>query len=273
MTARFKTIIAWDVTFLVAFAAWTVRYQMKTIALTLVIGIIGTLLIFATEFVYSYRKAGAFKIGPVRLWLKAHIVGGIGGPLVILWHTGLNFHGFAGLLALLTAVVLASGLTGRYIYRNIPRSIKGQALSLTELQEAMTDIEDQLREQLVKTPEAAELMAGITSKFGRLGSPEEGTSARSGFGLWTRMAIDWNLGRLRTTWLLAKKYPVEHQLLKVLEKLEFRRLMLKRRMRTLDVSKAMLAKWKVAHVPLTLALFVGVMIHVSSILYYGKVWP
>jgi len=273
MTGRFKTIIAWDVTFLIIFAVWTVRYQMKTIAFTLVIGIVGTLLIFATEFLYSYRKAGTFKFGPVRIWLKVHIVGGIGGPLVILWHTGLNFHGFAGLLALLTAVVLASGLTGRYIYRNIPRSIKGQALTLTELKDSMADIESQLSELLDKTPEAGELMARITSKFGRLGRVESETGNKTGFGLWARLAIDWNFGRLRTTWLLAKKYPVEHQLLKVLEKLEFRRLILKRRMRTLENSKALLAKWKVAHIPLTLALFVGVMIHVSSILYYGKVWP
>ena len=87
MTAQIKTFLACSTSLLLVIAAWTLQYQMKPIAGVLKIGIVGTLLIFSAEFFYSWRKRKHFKIGSIRNWLRAHIVVGITGPLVILMHS------------------------------------------------------------------------------------------------------------------------------------------------------------------------------------------
>ena len=162
MTARFKQTFAWLTFSLLIFAVWTIKYQIETIIFALVLGIIGTLIMFATEFGYSFRKSGRIKIGPVKTWLRVHVALGIAGPIVILVHTRLNFYGFAGGLAALTLTVFCSGIVGRYIYRRVARDAR---------------------------------------------------------------------------------------------------------------AKPLLAKWRMLHIPLTMTLFLGIMIHVSSVLYFGRVLP
>ena len=162
MTARFKQTFAWITSSLLIFTVWTIRYQIETIVFALALGIIGTLLMFATEFGYSYRKSGLIKIGRVETWLRVHVALGIAGPVVILVHTRLNFYGFAGALAALTLTVFCSGIVGRYIYKRVSRDAR---------------------------------------------------------------------------------------------------------------SKPLLAKWRKLHIPLTMTLFLGIMIHVSSVLYFGRVLP
>ncbi len=90
------------------------------------LGIIGTGLMLATEFLYSVRKRTQWLnwAGPVRHWLSFHIFTGLVGPAMALMHTGLQFRGFAGIVTLLTLVVVLSGFVGRYFYRNAPHLLR-----------------------------------------------------------------------------------------------------------------------------------------------------
>jgi hypothetical protein len=88
------------------------------------LGIIGTLLMLMTETVYSVRKRTRLlnRYGAVRGWLSFHIVTGLVGPFLVLMHTGLAFRGLAGFTLLMTGVVVASGIIGRYLYTRLNRS-------------------------------------------------------------------------------------------------------------------------------------------------------
>jgi len=263
---------------LLVFAIWTIRNQMKTVIFALVLGIIGTVAIFFLEFGYTYRKAGRFQFGRLKNWLRVHILIGMTGPLIIVIHTRLNFHGFAGWLALWMAVVVASGFVGRYIFRQIPRSIKGRELTLVELGEVMREIERRLDELLTESPHAERLVKALRAEFADFYEAFPVEFAGNGDapkGLWAlaTSTVRWHIGRLRMRRMLAGSHPDEHWLLKTLEGLEFERLALARRVRFLGTSKTLLARWRILHIPLTLTLFVGILIHVGSILYYGKVLP
>ena len=71
---------------------------------------------------------------PVRLWLsshgdyehgdraKVHAQAAQDGYLVVL-HAGWKFNGLAGVLTLVTIVVVISGVIGRYIYTAVPRTL------------------------------------------------------------------------------------------------------------------------------------------------------
>jgi hypothetical protein len=86
------------------------------------IGVIGFLLMLATETLYSVRKRLAdARWGSMASWLRLHIVMGLVGPYMVLLHTSWKFNGLAGLLTLVTFVVVTSGVVGRYLYTRMPR--------------------------------------------------------------------------------------------------------------------------------------------------------
>ncbi len=91
-----------------------------------VIGIIGFLLMLATETLYSLRKRSRLaRWGSMSSWLQFHIFTGIVGPFMVLLHTSWKFNGLAGVTTLLTGVIVLSGFIGRYIYTRIPRTADG----------------------------------------------------------------------------------------------------------------------------------------------------
>jgi cytochrome b561 len=88
------------------------------------IGIAGFILMLLTATLYSVRKLRtAARWGSMAAWLRFHMVTGLVGPYLVLLHTAMRFRGLAGLAMLLTAVVVASGLIGRYLYTAVPRDV------------------------------------------------------------------------------------------------------------------------------------------------------
>src|SRR5512141_2547271 len=98
------------------------------------LGIIGFTLMLLTETLYSLRKRAMRRPrGSMRTWLRLHIVMGIVGPYLVLLHAAWSFNGLAGALTVLTAVVVASGFIGRYIYTAVPRTADGAVIEAQEL--------------------------------------------------------------------------------------------------------------------------------------------
>jgi len=150
-------------------------------------------------------------------------------------------------------------------------------MTLAELTDVFKEIERRLDELLEKNPRAAELVKTLRAQFGEFAAPRAALGADDGrspgLSLYITSTIDWSIGRLKVRRLLARQHPEEHALMEKLKGLEFERLALERRVRLLGTSKKLFSKWKVLHVPLTMALFVGILIHVGGILYYGRVLP
>jgi hypothetical protein len=97
------------------------------------LGIVGFLLMLMTEILYSLRKRSQLaRWGRMSDWLKFHIFTGLVGPFMVLLHTSWKFNGLAGLVTLLTIVIVASGFIGRYIYTRIPRTLDGAELETPE---------------------------------------------------------------------------------------------------------------------------------------------
>jgi hypothetical protein len=105
------------------------------------IGIVGFTLMLLTETLYSLRKRALGRArGSMRTWLRAHIVMGICGPYLVLLHTAWEFNGLAGALTLMTAIVVASGFIGRYIYTAVPRTNEGAVLEAQELNDQLAEL-------------------------------------------------------------------------------------------------------------------------------------
>ena len=86
------------------------------------IGVAGFALMLLAAVLYPLRKARAdARWGSAAIWLRAHMVMGLVGPAMVFLHTGLKFSGLAGVAMVLTVVVAASGVVGRYLYTRSPR--------------------------------------------------------------------------------------------------------------------------------------------------------
>jgi cytochrome b561 len=86
------------------------------------IGVAGFVFMLMTETLYSIRKRlTVARWGSMAAWLRSHVVMGLVGPYMVFLHAAMRFQGLAGVLMLLTGVVVASGLVGRYLYTRVAR--------------------------------------------------------------------------------------------------------------------------------------------------------
>lgn len=110
------------------------------------IGIIGFLLMLMTEILYTLRKhSRSAQWGRMSSWLNFHIFTGIVGPYMVLLHTAWAFKGLAGIVTLMTVIVVASGFIGRYIYTSIPRSADGIEAESDAIEQEIEHIKNEIK--------------------------------------------------------------------------------------------------------------------------------
>ena len=231
------------------------------------LGILGTLLMLATETGYSLRKRTPWLrwTGPVRYWLSAHIFTGIVGPFMVLMHTAFEFRGLAGLTAGLTALVVASGFLGRYLYTAIPRSLAGVETSTTDLANLIRQTQQRLTELARQHSPAVQALVAAES---RATGPARADWAQVALRSWDTASY-----RRRVRASVRRVQTVERVALGEVERLLLERHTRERQLQTVNAARRMLSVWHTVHVPLGVALFASVAIHVAATLYFGAAAP
>jgi len=220
-------------------------------------GILGFILMLMTEVLYTVRKhMNNARWGRMASWLEFHIFTGLVGPYLVLLHTSWKFNGLAGVLSLLTLMIVVSGFIGRYIYTAVPRTVDGVELSLAEMNDQIHRVEDSLAALQLEPGEKP--IAAITPAFagpvglvlGRLGWEIQ-------VGLAQRRAQRGLIGVAR-----------EHA--RALQSLVRQRERLKRQMASIATARRLLAVWHAIHIPLGLTLFAMAFVHVIGAIYYAS---
>ena len=100
------------------------------------LGLLGSTMM-VLMLLYSVRKrVGAFRrLGPLSRWLNAHIFLGVVGPLLVVLHSSFKVQGLVALSFWSMIVVASSGVLGRYLYLQIPRTRAGEVLARRGLDE------------------------------------------------------------------------------------------------------------------------------------------
>jgi hypothetical protein len=112
------------------------------------LGFLG-LAMFLTIFLYPLRKHWAWlsRQGSSKHWLDIHVLLGTSAPFIIAFHSSFKFRGFAGVAFWFMLAVTISGIIGRYLYAQIPRSLNTAELSLRELQDQQIQLAQNLQYQ------------------------------------------------------------------------------------------------------------------------------
>lgn len=216
------------------------------------LGIIGTLLMLMTETLYSIRKRTRLLngAGPVRWWLSFHIVTGIVGPFLVLMHTGLQFRGLAGVTMVLTVLMVISGFIGRYLYTALQRN---RSTTLSQQQTVTIEIET-LQQQL------ARFEADQPARLRLLAAEWSPRYAESRFGRWRYRRRLWReFGHVERE---------ATDLRRAISHLQRKYAALDRRLLTNEQTRRYFRLWHTLHVPLGLALFTSIALHIAAAIYF-----
>ncbi len=232
------------------------------------IGIFGSLMMVVL-LLYSLRKRTRFmqKAGNIRYWLNYHIWLGVTGPTLVLFHTAFKFGGIVSISFWSMVAVVLSGVIGRYIYLQIPRSLSGHELSARDLADMDRDLQLQLAEIHGMDERTLAEIQNVTSP--ERASSKEGLAS---IGRW--IGDDLKLrGKLRSVRRkLRAAGTVSSMDIHILVKLAKERAKLRRRMAFLSQAQKLLHHWHVFHKPFALVMLVIMVVHVVVTVLFGNRW-
>jgi hypothetical protein len=129
------------------------------------LGVLGTLLFFVI-FLYALRKVIPWlgRIGTAKHWMDFHVIAGVTAPFVIAFHASFKFQGIAGFAFWIMVSVAVSGVIGRYLYAQIPRSLNAAELSLNELRMSESELTEALFGQSIYSAEQLTRVLNVPSR-------------------------------------------------------------------------------------------------------------
>ncbi len=201
------------------------------------LGIYGTALIVIGLFLYSARKRFKMfsRVGVLKYWLEFHIFLTTLGSVMVLFHTSFKFGGIVSVGFWSLVIVWVSGVIGRFLYLQIPRTIEGRELNLQEVK----DLKEELNLEL-------------KNRYG-INFSEIKTSSFSQIKL---KLISKNISK--------KDYNKGKQLIRDERKIT-------RQIGRLSLMQNLFRYWHVAHLPFALIMLIIMVIHVIVVLYYADI--
>jgi len=231
-------------------------------------GIIGTLMMIVGVSVYMIRKRYRkfFNIGYLKHWLEFHIFLCSVGPVLVLYHTAFKFGGIVSVSFWSMVLVVLSGVVGRFIYLQIPRTIQGQEISVNEL--------NSIKEKLaIKVRSVLSEDSSTLSEFEKISSADRYKSFNllTAAGFFVRDYFDikrvMRLLKMRIK-LLGVGKSESNELIKA-AKFE---IVIARRIALLRTSQKLFHWWHIFHLPFAITMFVIMVIHVAVTIIFGYKW-
>jgi hypothetical protein len=209
---------------------------------------------------YSLRKRvrSFHRLGSLSRWLDVHIFLGIVGPSLVVLHSAFKVGGLVALSFWSMVAVALSGILGRYLYLQIPRTRAGEEIALGELEAADRALSDRLARDY-------RLNERLLKRLEELSAPAAGRGWRA---LADILIGDRVLSRrvrafLRTCPNLPG--PMRAEFERVLrDKAHLRRKILLR-----SRVQAVFHYWHVVHKPFAVVMYVFMVVHIGVALITG----
>lgn len=213
------------------------------------IGIAGSLSMILGIVLYMARKRMRYlaRFGLLKHWLEFHIFLCTLGPILVLFHTSFKFGGIVAVSFWSMVAVFISGIIGRFIYIQIPRTIEGREMTLSEVRGRKTD-----------------LRAVMTAQYGM-----DEDSARQIMESAARQKGERSVSIIKT---ILKKQGMPPVKKREILRLVRRELSLNRRIDRLVLMQKLFRYWHVAHLPFALVMLIIMVIHVAVTIVFGYRW-
>jgi hypothetical protein len=230
------------------------------------LGIIGSLLIIIGVASYMIRKRlhSLSRMGLLKHWLEFHIFLCTLGPILILYHTSFKFGGLVAISFWSMVAVFLSGIIGRFIYIQIPRTIEGRELSLKEVRELKTDIAVFVKNTYNLDEESFNILSDSIKKKVEL-------YHKNVFVRYIRKYLDDRRTLHAVKTLLNRDKLPKSENKKILA-LVNDDIMLNRKIERLETMQNLFEYWHVAHFPFAIVMLIIMIIHVAVTIVFGYRW-
>lgn len=240
------------------------------------LGIIGGVLMLSL-LLYPLRKRLRFlhRLGSTRGWFRMHMILGLVGPLLILYHCNFQLGSFNSRVAFYSMLLVAgSGIVGRHFYAAIHKGLYGRKTSLNELQ-------TELAESLEKSHGLASLMPKLVARLHRLSSELQGDQITRSLGIgrslhWTcthhfvRLSLVWTARReLRVAAIVSDIVARDRDRLARATSRYIRDYTgLMGRVAQFTFYERLFALWHVLHLPIFYMMVLSALVHVLAVHMY-----
>ena len=231
-------------------------------------GFIGTTLILL-NYLYSVRKRYEFneRLGSLRYWMELHMFVGFVGPILIVYHSTLKFHGLIATICFFAmATVVITGIIGRYIHTKIPHKLNGIEMTLNEVRE----LDDQITQQIGKYFKEPDLILN----YCQLPMEKEKFENRSVIKLiWMMIRCDvLTIAQRKKMRMQIMALPVNDEVRQTLQHAVKTKILLIRQMALFDTLNKLLKSWRFLHKKLAWVFFITLVIHVGLTVVFGFTW-
>lgn len=202
---------------------------------------------------YSARKRIPLlrRAGTLASWLDFHIWCGVTGPLLIVLHSALKIGGLIAIAFWSMVAVALSGILGRFLYAQIPRTAAGDQLSLDEARRLASDLEQRVRADA----------AGVADDLGR--SAAAG-GERSGFlAALAALALEPMRARARFAHFRRAHPGLPRPLLRRLRRATLESALLERRIALWRKIHELFHYWHVFHKPFAILMYLFAAVHIG----------
>lgn len=223
-------------------------------------GIAGTLLILTNLLYLARRRFAAWQMGSMRWWLDLHVFSGLGGALLVLFHSAFQVR---TPIAMVTSgslvLVVLTGVVGRFLYALAPRPAAARTRTVYEAMDSLAPgVADRIREALAALPRHR-LGAGASLGAALAAQPAFLREARARRRAVTRAAAASSGALGPDAARRLRGYVAEARLLAGREA-------------TSEGAGALLRSWRGMHRALAILLVLIVPSHIGISLYYGYRW-
>ena len=230
------------------------------------IGILGSLCMIIGVSMYMVRKRYRIfsRWGLLKYWLEFHIFLCTIGPIMVLFHTSFKFGGIVAISFWSMVAVFLSGIIGRFIYLQIPRTIEGRELSLTEVRDLKRDIGATLINAVQLDAESHKVIVNSIRVKDELFHKNYFVRA-----LWKYVDDLKTLKKVKS--VLRKNKVPKLQKEEVIGLLK-NEISLNRKIERLANMQELFKYWHVVHMPFALVMLVIMVIHVGVTIVFGYRW-
>jgi len=204
------------------------------------------------------------RFGVLKYWLEFHIFLCTLGPVLILFHTSFKFGGLVAVSFWSMVAVFLSGIIGRFIYLQIPRSIEGRELTLSEVRDMKSNIGSILSGSYKMDEESTNLIVESTKKKIELYQKN----------LFVRVIKRQMNDRktIHNVKLVVKSNQLTRPESKKILHLVKHEISLNRRIDRLLTMQRLFKYWHVAHFPFAIVMLLIMAIHVAVTIVFGYRW-
>jgi hypothetical protein len=240
------------------------------------LGIIGGAMMLLL-LLYPLRKTKRYMrgLGPVKYWFRAHMILGVLGPVIVLYHANFNIGSMNSRVVLLASLLVAgSGLFGRYFYTKVHYGLYGRKASFLELKGMIESDQGAIKRVLYYAPKLQERLfkfddKALESPYTLIGSALHGISIAFR-AKWLYLVLRIQLMRTLKVVARREKWSAVEAKGHAKESLSHIKSHIKAALKisAFNVFERLMALWHIFHMPLFILLIVVAAIHIVAVHMY-----